>query len=152
MNHRHLMLVFGVLASLIAACSHAPSISIITPDGKQLATVQVEIANTPQQRELGLMYRKQLDQDAGMIFIFKSPKQQAFWMHNTEIPLDMIFAGENRRILGIVANAEPHTDTPRSVDGESLYVLEVNGGYAARHNIQAGDRLDFSGFPTISAQ
>jgi uncharacterized protein len=138
-------LIFLLLASA-PGCARGPQVAIVGPDGKTLATVRVEVADTPANRDTGLMFRKSMDADAGMIFVFNSPAHQIFWMHNTEIPLDMIFAGANQRVIGIVANAAPYTDTHREVDGDSQYVLEVNGGFAAQHGIKAGDRLEFSGF------
>ena len=98
------------------------------------------------------MYRKHLDADAGMIFIFKSSTNLKFWMHNTEIPLDMIFADTNGKVIGVVANAPPFSDKLLGVDGDSQYVLEVNGGFCARNGIKAGDRLDFSGFSTSASE
>ncbi len=89
------------------------------------------------------MYRKHLDDDAGMIFVFKGAAPRNFWMHNTVIPLDMIFADSSGRVIGIVANAEPFSDKLLGVDGDSAYVLEVNGGFCAKNGIKAGDRLDF---------
>ncbi|MGH7813308.1 MAG: DUF192 domain-containing protein [Candidatus Binataceae bacterium] len=142
---RHLFL-FAAIAIVIAGCARGPRVTIVAPDGRRRAAVSVEVAGTPAKREVGLMYRKQLGASAGMIFIFRTPAHQEFWMRNTEIPLDMIFADSNRRVIGVVANAAPHTDTPRAVDGDSQYVLEVNGGFAAAHAIHAGDRLRFSGF------
>lgn len=131
---------------LIAACSHAPHVDIVSPDGKQRASVEVEIADTNSKRETGLMYRDHLGQDSGMIFVFKHPDHVNFWMKNTEIPLDMIFADANGKVVGVVANAEPYTETLRGVDGDSEYVLEVNGGFAAKHHIEAGDRMVFGDF------
>ncbi len=98
------------------------------------------------------MYRQHLDANAGMIFVFPHPEHQTFWMKNTEIPLDMIFADENGKVLGIVENAAPFTETSRAVDGDSLYVLEVNGGFAERHHLAAGDIMKFSGFAPHTAQ
>ena len=92
------------------------------------------------------MYRDHMAEDSGMIFVFSAPDHLNFWMKNTEIPLDMIFADPRGRIVGIVTNAEPYTETPRGVDADSEYVLEVNGGFAARHHIAPGDRLVFDGF------
>ncbi len=137
---------FAAVFVLLTACSQSPHVDIVSPDGGQRAEVQVEIADTPTKRETGLMYRDHLGEDAGMIFVFPSPNRLNFWMKNTKIPLDMIFADANGRIVGIVANAEPYTETPRGVDGNSEYVLEVNGGFAARHHIQSGDRMVFGGF------
>jgi len=131
---------------LLAACSHDPSVDIVSPDGSRLAAVQVEIADTTTKRETGLMYRNHLDEDAGMIFVFTQPDRLSFWMKNTEIPLDMVFADANARVVGIVANAEPYTETPRAVDAPAQYVLEVNGGFCLAHHVASGDTLRFDGF------
>jgi uncharacterized protein len=108
--------------------------------------VRVEIADTAEAREMGLMYRQHLAQNAGMLFIFKAPHPLTFWMKNTEIPLDMIFADADGIVMGIVANAEPFSERQLSVAGNSQYVLEVNGGFAQRHGIRPGDHLQFLGF------
>jgi uncharacterized membrane protein (UPF0127 family) len=123
-----------------------PEVAIVTPKGKQLALVKVELAQTEGQREFGLMYRTHLPEDAGMLFVFSKPQHLTFWMKHTEIPLDMIFADSSGRIVGIVANAKPYSERPLGVVGEAQYVLEVNGGFALRHGIAQGDRLRFIGF------
>jgi uncharacterized protein len=136
---------------MLAQCSRAQGLTILGPDGNQRAAVAVEIASTPSQRELGLMYRNSLPEDAGMLFIFPNPAHQVFWMHNTPLPLDMIFVGASGRIIGIVANAQPESDRYLSVDGDSLYVLEVNGGFCQRQGIKPGDHLAFGfALPTAS--
>jgi len=68
-------------------------------------------------------------------------------MHNTYIPLDMIFIGTDRRIVGVVENATPQTDDPREVEGESQYVLEVNAGFARRHSLGPGTLVRFVDVP-----
>jgi uncharacterized membrane protein (UPF0127 family) len=140
------------LTATIVACADGPRVAIVSPDGSRRAIIKVEIANTPGERELGLMYRKHLDENAGMIFLFAHPDHLSFWMKNTEIPLDMIFADQSTKIVGIVENAEPYSETPVGVDGDSLYVLEVNGGFARRHDIRAGDRFRFIGFTPSASQ
>jgi uncharacterized protein len=139
------ILAFALITAA-AACAGGPRVVLLAPDGTQRALVNVEVANTPAARELGLMYRKHLDKDAGMIFVFPAPDRLSFWMKNTEIPLDMIFADGAGKIVGIVENAEPFSEKPLGVGGDSLYVLEVNGGFAQRHRVTPGDRLKFSGF------
>jgi uncharacterized membrane protein (UPF0127 family) len=67
-------------------------------------------------------------------------------MRNTYLPLDMIFIESDLRVLGVVENAEPMTDTSRSVPGQSQYVLEVNAGFAREHGIEAGAQLEVEGF------
>ena len=130
----------------LLGCMRGPCVSIIAPDGKTRATVAVEVAATEPQREVGLMYRKHLDDRAGMIFVFKDAAHRNFWMHNTAIPLDMLFADSGGRVIGIVANAEPFSDKEVGAEGASEYVLEVNSGFCAKNGIKAGDRFDFSGF------
>ncbi len=135
-----------ILAAALLGCSRGPCVTIESPDGKLRASVNVELADTEQKREVGLMFRKHLDANAGMIFIFPSSQPQTFWMHNTEIPLDIIFADTDARVIGIVDNAVPYSDRAVGVSGSSRFVLEVNGGFARARGIVAGDRLNFSGF------
>ena len=130
----------------IAACVDGPRVRISDSNGFSKAVVRVEIAESAGPRELGLMYRQHLDRNAGMLFVFKQPQHLAFWMKNTEIPLDMIFVSADGAVAGIVANAEPFSERQLSVEGDSQYVLEVNSGFAQLHGIKAGDRLQFLGF------
>ncbi|MGO9451185.1 MAG: DUF192 domain-containing protein [Candidatus Binataceae bacterium] len=146
MRPRRSFSLLALLFLLLTACSHGPCVDIVAPNGQQRAEVAVEVADTTSKRETGLMYRDHLREDSGMIFLFPAPNRLDFWMKNTEIPLDMIFADANGRIVGIVANAEPYTETPRGVDADSEYVLEVNGGFAARHHVVPGDKMVFQGF------
>lgn len=136
---------FVVLVALLG-CARGPCIAIVAPDGTTRATVAVEIASTGPQREVGLMFRKHLDDNAGMIFVFPDATPRSFWMHNTPIPLDMIFADAAGRVIGIVANAQPYSDKLLAVEGNAEYVLEVNGGFCAKTGIKPGDKMNFSGF------
>jgi len=114
-------------------------------DGAELR-VRVEFALTDETRQRGLMYRNRLDPDAGMLFVFSPPpRHQVFWMRNTLIPLDMIFIDGGLRVVGVAERAEPLTETPRQVAGESQYVLEVNGGFARQHGIGPGARIEILG-------
>jgi uncharacterized membrane protein (UPF0127 family) len=141
---RYFALLFVLIALL--GCARGPCVTIVAPDGTTRATVVIEVANTVEQRERGLMFRNHLDDNAGMIFIFPDSAPRDFWMHNTEIPLDMIFADSSFRVTGIVANAAPETDSLRGVQGASQYVLEVNGGFCAKNGIQPGDHFNFTNF------
>jgi uncharacterized membrane protein (UPF0127 family) len=136
----------ATLMSSLVACADEPRVAIVDRGGAYHAVVKVEIANTVSSREIGLMYRSHLDENAGMIFIFQEPQHLTFWMKNTEIPLDMIFADANGKIVGMVQNAMPFSEQMLAVNGNSLYVLEVNGGFAKRHAISAGDTMKFAGF------
>jgi uncharacterized membrane protein (UPF0127 family) len=123
----------------------AAASTVLVDTGERKLTFRVEVARTEPEREKGLMYREHLAPDAGMIFLFERPSALTFWMKNTLIPLDMIFIGADRSIVGIVAEAEPLTLTPRGVDEPSQYVLEIGGGLAARLGIRAGQHVDFHG-------
>ena len=141
-----------MLSMGLAACADEPRVALNAPDGSARAVVKVEVVNTPSTRELGLMYRKHLDEDAGMLFVFPKAQPDTFWMKNTIIPLDMIFADEHGKILGIVENAEPFSERPVGAEGDTLYVLEVNGGFGQRHHLKAGDQMKFLGFAPIAQQ
>ena len=112
--------------------------------------MSVEVVATHATIERGLMYREHLPPDQGMLFLMNEERQWTFWMHNTLIPLDMIFITRDMTIAGIVENAAPRTDDLRKVDGVSFYVLEVNGGYCAAHKVVAGAKVRFDGVPTAS--
>jgi uncharacterized protein len=143
---------FVIVLLALLGCARGPCVSIVGADGKPHATVAVEVASSGPQRELGLMFRKHLDDNAGMIFVFPDAAPRNFWMHNTPIPLDMIFADSNGVVTGIVANAEPYSDKLLGVAGNAEYVLEVNGGFCAKSGIRPGDKMDFSGFSPHTSQ
>lgn len=105
------------------------------------AQFSVELAQTPDEQQLGLMYRESLPSSAGMLFVFDQPKRAGFWMRNTLIPLDMLFADSTGRITRVHANAVPRDET--LIDGGEgvKFVLEINGGLAARLGIGAGAEL-----------
>jgi uncharacterized protein len=140
------VLIFSTQTFVMSACAQGPRIEIVGADGVPRATVAVEIADTPGSREYGLMFRRQLDPEAGMIFVFKAAQHLEFWMKNTIISLDMIFADSNGKIVGIVRKAEPFSEAIDAVDGDSQYVLEVNGGFCDRRGVKPGDKLRFEGF------
>src|SRR6185437_1187319 len=112
-------------------------LTIETAAGKHRFTV--ELAQTPKQMAQGLMYRRSLPADAGMLFEFPSPQIAAFWMKNTLIPLDMLFIAADGRITGIHERAVPLSEEPIVSAGSVVAVLELNGGTAARLGIKPGD-------------
>ncbi len=145
---------FFVLVTLwmlsgVAACQAQPTVTILTGAGRQVV-FQVEVADTPAKRTMGLQYRKELGSDRGMIFLFPAESPQSFWMKNTPIPLDMIFIDREKKIVGIVEQTTPFSLDSRSVAAPSQFVLEINGGLAKRHGIQAGDSVRFENIPAPS--
>ena len=115
---------------------------VIVESGGRSHAVTVEVADDDPKREVGLMFRRKLDPDRGMLFVFAEEADHVFWMRNTLIPLDMIFIDGAGRIAGIVARATPLSLDPRSA-GRSRYVLEVVGGWAEERGVRAGDRVRF---------
>lgn len=106
--------------------------------------VKVEVVASPRAVERGLMYRTHLPLDEGMLFLMGEEEVHSFWMRNTLIPLDMLFIDKELKVVGIVENAEPRTETSRTVGIPSSYVLEVNGGWCAAHGIAAGATVRLS--------
>jgi uncharacterized membrane protein (UPF0127 family) len=119
-------------------------LTIDTASGKHRFTV--ELAQTPQQMAQGLMYRRSLPADAGMLFEFRTPQIVSFWMKNTLIPLDMLFIAADGRIVGVHERAVPLSEEPIVSSDPVLAVLELNGGTAARLGIVAGDRVEHAFF------
>jgi uncharacterized membrane protein (UPF0127 family) len=120
---------------------------VILKTGDKELRVKVELARTNRERALGLMFRKVMPADAGMLFLFDHDEVQSFWMKNTFIPLDMIFISADLKVVGVVENAEPHTTEPRTVGLPSRFVLEVNAGVARAHGVAAGTEVRFVDVP-----
>jgi uncharacterized protein len=135
-----LVLISFFLTATIA-CQAQPKVIIESVKGE--VNFHVEIAATPEKREVGLMYRRELPPDRGMLFIFPAEKVNSFWMKNTPIALDMIFISRERKIVGIVRETVPFSLDGRSVSGPSQYVLEINGGLSRRYGFKAGDVVKF---------
>lgn len=142
-------------AARTPAAAVAPERCPVDPDGappvlprKQIRiretaqTLAVEVASSPETSERGLMFRKQrLEENQGMLF--ELPKRvQTFWMHNTCIPLDMIFADEDGFVQGVLEEVPPMNDEPRAVGCSGRYVLEVDAGWSRRHGLKPGMHLD----------
>ncbi len=128
------------------ACGSGPGprVVLVGRGGKEFL-VQVEIADTPEQRNMGLQYRRELGANEGMLFLFPLERVQTFWMKNTPISLDLIFIGSRRRIVGIIHQAVPFSMASLSVSAPSQFVLEVKGGLARNHRIEVGDAVRFEG-------
>jgi uncharacterized membrane protein (UPF0127 family) len=112
-------------------------LTIDTDHGPRIFTV--ELATTPEQMARGLMFRRSLPPDAGMLFVYPDSRPVAFWMKNTLIPLDMLFIAGDGKVSRIVERAVPLSETPISSVDEVRAVLELNGGTAARLGIKPGD-------------
>lgn len=113
--------------------------------GGKGASLKVEIARKDEHRQRGLMYRRSLADDRGMIFAFERRQRHAFWMHNTCVSLDMLFLDEDGTVVGIEENTPTMSDDTFSVNCPSKYVLEARAGWARRHGVKPGDRAELVG-------
>ena len=107
-------------------------------------TFNVEVAKTIEERRIGLMYRKKLLNNEGMLFIFPREKIIQLWMKNTYIPLDVIFISENKVIVDIKKNMEKLSETIVKSKVKSRYALEFNAGLINRLDIEIGDKVLFN--------
>ncbi|MBX9720638.1 MAG: DUF192 domain-containing protein [Candidatus Obscuribacterales bacterium] len=137
--------VFGAPAKAEGKGFPRTDVTIVTVDGKS-HLFHAELAAKPEQLMQGLMYRRTLAADAGMLFDFGENRGVSMWMKNTLIPLDMIFITENGRIAGIAERTVPLSLETVSSPGLVRSVLEVNGGTASRLGIKPGDRVIHSIF------
>jgi uncharacterized membrane protein (UPF0127 family) len=121
------------------ACS--PGIAELRrPDGSAVAFA-IEIADTPEERQLGLMFRQSLARDAGMLFIFDRAEPRSFWMQNVPISLDMLFFDDEGVLCGLVERAAPMTRAPRRSGCDARLVLEINGGLSRELSLLPGTTL-----------
>jgi uncharacterized protein len=115
-------------------------LTILSATGPHRFTV--ELAETPAQMEQGLMFRRSLPEDAGMLFDYKQPTVATMWMRNTFIPLDMLFVDAQGRIVNIRERAVPQSDEIIAAAAPVRAVIELNGGTAARLGIAPGDKVE----------
>jgi uncharacterized protein len=134
------------VAAAVALCAFAGAraasvqpLEIVTKNGVQVFSV--EMATTEQEKETGLMYRKELPDGKGMLFDFSPEQPVSMWMKNTYIPLDMIFIRADGRILRIAENTEPLSTKIIPSGGLAKGVLEVIAGTAKKYGIVPGDRV-----------
>lgn len=118
-------------------------VTVVTASGSHKFTVELAIDQA--QREQGLMFRKSLGKDAGMLFLYPSPQPIAVWMKNTFIPLDILFIGTDGTITSLHERAVPMTTTTISSEGLAKAFLELNGGTASRLGIKVGDKIQGEG-------
>jgi uncharacterized membrane protein (UPF0127 family) len=110
---------------------------------KLIKQIDVEIADTDEKRHRGLMFRTKMDSSQGMLFIFPEEDEQAFYMKNTIISLDIIFINSKKQIVKIYKNTKPFDLTDLPSKRPILYVVEVNAGFTEKHGIKEGDYIDF---------
>lgn len=150
---RGVLAFLGLCASLVVLCASpavlamdaAPPqgnlerLEVVTASGTH--QFSVEVMRSEQQRERGLMFRRFLPQERGMLFDFAAERPVMMWMKNTYVPLDMIFIGRAGKVVGLAENTEPLSEKIISSGAPAYGVLEVNAGTAARIGLRIGDRV-----------
>lgn len=139
-------LVAGLLVALAAlgtgpAAAECRESELLVTGAFGATRFTVEIARTPEEQARGLMFREEMAADAGMLFVYDTPRTVSFWMRNTLIPLDMIFIGPDGAVRHVHAEAIPGDETPIPSRGPVIGVLEINGGLAEEIGIAPGAQV-----------
>ena len=112
--------------------------------GDTIKTIDIEIAETDDERARGLMDRKSMLDSQGMLFIFAAPEEQSFWMKNTYISLDIMYVNENFEIVSIQKYATPLSEESLPSFKKAQYVVETNAGFADKYKVAFGDKIAFT--------
>jgi len=132
------LLIFAMSSGFAETAGGAlEPLEIITASGPH--RFSVEVMRTEPQRQRGLMFRRSMPQDQGMLFTFETERPVAMWMKNTYLPLDMIFIARTGRVVGLVENTEPLSERIIPSGAPAFGVLEVNAGVAAKLGLKIGD-------------
>ncbi|GAA4279260.1 hypothetical protein GCM10022259_39850 [Aquimarina mytili] len=109
-----------------------------------ITTLDIEIADDDYQIQTGLMYRKSMQNNQGMLFVFSKEAPRSFYMKNTEFALDIIFIDSKNKVVSIQKNAQPFNESSLPSEGPAQYVLEVNAGLTNTWNLKSGDSISFT--------
>lgn len=140
---RHRLLCAGaLLAAAALARAQEPQTLPATTLQVGMYKVVAQVAATPQQRQIGLMFRREMPAHEGMLFVFDAPARQCFWMRNTLLPLSAAFLADDGAVVNIV-DMQPQTDDSHCSTKPVRYVLEMNQGWFAKRGVRPGTR--FSG-------
>jgi len=142
-----LLVVLGMLfssalvLSLPVKAQDAPQMNLQrTKLAAGMHQIDAQVALSPEQRQIGLMFRKEMPQHEGMIFVFEEPSKQCFWMKNTLLPLTAAFVADDGTIVNL-EDMKPQTENPHCSVKPVRYVLEMNQGWFAKKGIKAGSKL-----------
>jgi uncharacterized protein len=145
------------VAMVLMACTTWHTSAVFAQDSPQMNLprtgmsigmhrIDAQVAITPEQRQIGLMWRKSMPAHEGMLFVFEQASQQCFWMKNTLIPLTAAFLDDDGTIVNL-ADMKPQTTEPHCSAKPVRYVLEMNVGWFAKKNIKAGTKI--AGLPSV---
>ena len=129
-----------------SSSSNLPLVSLqfVNQDGLRSPKLELEVVASPATRSFGLMYRKSLKQEAGMLFVFPDEGMRSFWMKNTYVPLDIIYLNSDKRIVTIVEQARPTSLQSYKSDKKAQYVVEIGAGLAKKWNLSNGSYAEFT--------
>ena len=108
-----------------------------------IKTIDIEIADDDYQTQTGLMYRNSMEETQGMLFIFPDEQYHAFYMKNTNFPLDIIYINSNKEIVSFQKNAQPRDESSLPSEAPAQYVLEINAGLSDTWNLEVGDKMEY---------
>ncbi len=123
---------------------HEGNLQLKNSNDSIIKELRIEIADNDYERQTGLMYRKHLDTNHGMLFIFDQIQVRSFYMKNTYIPLDIVYIDSNKTIVNIAKNTKPLDETSVYSEDVVKYVLEINAGLSDKWNLKPGDKISFS--------
>lgn len=109
-----------------------------------ISKIEIEIADNDAKTQQGLMHRKSMDENRGMLFIFPIAQEHAFWMKNTLISLDIIFTDKDKKIIKIHKSTTPHSTKSLPSGSPTMFVVEVNAGYTDKYGVSEGDLINFT--------
>lgn len=111
--------------------------------GQEIISINIEKAETPEEHEIGLMYRRDMQENQGMLFISAQEEEKGFWMKNTYIALDIIYVNAAREIVSIGKYAKPQSTESIPSGAPAQYVVEVVAGFCDKYGIGQGDKISF---------
>lgn len=135
------LLAGALLVASFSSWAQSPQLNLArTTLSVGMFQISAQVAQTPEQREIGLMFRPTMPQAEGMLFIFEQPSKQCFWMKNTLLPLTAAFVADDGAIVNMV-DMQPQTTNSHCSEKPVRYVLEMNQGWFAKKNIKAGHKI-----------
>jgi hypothetical protein len=145
MRHVAASLLLAMAGTAAFAQGGVEKLDIVTASGSH--KFNVEVMRTEAEKEHGLMERRSMPADHGMLFDFQTSQPVMMWMKNTYIPLDMVFIGADGRVVSVTENATPMSEKISSSNGDVLGVVELNAGIAAKIGVKRGDLVKNAMFP-----
>ncbi|WCM86223.1 DUF192 domain-containing protein [Acidovorax sp. NCPPB 3576] len=149
-SQKSLAPLFAALAiswCAVAGAQESPQLNLQRVElGAGMHRIDAQVAVSPQERQIGLMHRKEMPQQEGMLFVFEEPAVQCFWMKNTILPLTAAFVADDGTVVNL-ADMKPQTEDSHCSEKPVRYVLEMNQGWFSKKGIKAGFKL--SGAPFL---